>query len=197
MLKLSKKVLLIGAVALAVAAPRGAWAMRPHIHGIWTFRLFYGDACKKNRPAAVPKNETELEMLKKKLAAGKKQNIAGKELQVIANDVKKFDKTFCESFLSLDDFQGNFSKIPQELYLRFDPNNKLNLTLVESQDAGKKRSESYKKLFDDLIVHFKPCFCSLCEKRKKQFIVSMTPTRNNAIVPYNPAAVAGLLELKK
>lgn len=134
--------------------------------------------------------------LKKKLAVGKKQNIAGKELQVIANGIRKFDKTFCESFLSLEYFQQNLSKIPQELWCKFDPINTSNLTLVESQEAKKKRSNMVKP---DIGIHFVGiCECPKCESmRCEEEQKSIVPTRNNALVPYNPAAVAGLLEYKK
>ncbi len=149
-----------------------------------------------NYPTQEIADYLDVALLKKKLAAGIKKNISGKELQVIANGVKKFDKTFCESFLSLDDFQGNFSKIPQEICCRFDPINTSNLTLVESQNEQQKRSNMVKS---DINIHFVGiCECPKCESRRcEEEQKSLVPTRYNALVPYNPAAVAGLLELKK
>lgn len=127
--------------------------------------------------------------LKKKLDIGIKKNISGKELQAIAHKIKKFDKAFCRSFAVLVYFKDNFDKIPQELWCRFDPAN---------AQTGAKGTEkkSDKIIKPDLTIHFYKCPCLLCGERKAR-LLSLVPTRRNALVPYNQAAVAGLLGLKK
>ncbi len=123
--------------------------------------------------------------LKKKLDIGIKNNISGTELQVIAHNIKKFDKAFCRSFVALVYFQNNFGKIPQELWYRFDPAN----LQTGAKETEKKSSKIIKT---DLAIHFYKCPCLLCRERKAQLLASLIPTRKNALVPYNQAAVAGL-----